>query len=67
MGRTCGEPDEIKKNTHPKYFTALFREQDDKEKVRRAKEEAEKKKKGRWFRKGKKEKKTAVRAANRKI
>ena len=25
MGRTCGEPDEIKKNTHPKYFTALFR------------------------------------------
>ena len=25
--RTCGEPDEIKKNTHPKYFTALFREQ----------------------------------------
>ena len=27
MGRTCGEPDEIKKNTHPKYFTALFREQ----------------------------------------
>ena len=21
--RTCGEPDEIKKNTHPKYFTAL--------------------------------------------
>ena len=27
MGRTCGEPDEIKKNTHPKMFTALFREQ----------------------------------------
>jgi len=27
MGRTCGEPDEIKKNTHPKNFTALFREQ----------------------------------------
>ena len=26
MGRTCGEPDEIKKNTHPKNFTALFRE-----------------------------------------
>ena len=26
MGRTCGEPDEIKKNTHPKSFTALFRE-----------------------------------------
>ena len=25
--RACGEPDEIKKNTHPKYFTALFREQ----------------------------------------
>ena len=25
MGRTCGEPDEIKKNTHPKNFTALFR------------------------------------------
>ena len=25
MGRTCGEPDEIKKNTHPKYITALFR------------------------------------------
>ena len=24
--RTCGEPDEIKKNTHPKHFTALFRE-----------------------------------------
>ena len=22
---TCGEPDEIKKNTHPKYITALFR------------------------------------------
>ena len=27
MGRTCGEPDEIKKNTHPKNITALFREQ----------------------------------------
>ena len=27
MGRTCGEPDEIKKNTHPKNFTALFRVQ----------------------------------------
>ena len=26
VGRTCGEPDEIKKNTHPKYSTALFRE-----------------------------------------
>ena len=26
MGRTCGEPDEIKKNTHPKYITALFGE-----------------------------------------
>ena len=25
--RTCGEPDEIKKNTHPKKITALFREQ----------------------------------------
>ena len=25
--RTCGEPDEIKKNTHPKNFTALFRVQ----------------------------------------
>ena len=24
MGRTCGEPDEIKKNTHPEYITALF-------------------------------------------
>ena len=37
MGRTCGEPDEIKKNTHPEYFTALFREQvgDGKVKVRR--------------------------------
>ena len=23
---TCGEPDEIKKNTHPKTFTALFRD-----------------------------------------
>ena len=28
MGRTCGEPGEIKKNTHPKYITALFRDQD---------------------------------------
>ena len=27
MGRTCSEPNEIKKNTHLKYFTALFREQ----------------------------------------
>ena len=27
MGCTCGEPDEIKKNTHPKCFTALFRDQ----------------------------------------
>ena len=26
MGRTCGEPDEIKKNTHPKYITALCRD-----------------------------------------
>ena len=25
---TCGEPDEIKKNTHPKNITALFREQE---------------------------------------
>ena len=25
MGRTCGEPNEIKKNTHPKCMTALFR------------------------------------------
>ena len=25
MGRTCGEPDEIKKNTLPKCVTALFR------------------------------------------
>ena len=24
MGRTCGEPDEIKKNTHPKKFTLFF-------------------------------------------
>ena len=23
--RTCGEPDEIKKNTHPKCITARFR------------------------------------------
>ena len=29
MGRTCGEPGEIKKNTHPKNVTALFLEQDD--------------------------------------
>ena len=29
MGRTRGEPDEIKKNTHPKNFTALFRERTD--------------------------------------
>ena len=27
MGRTCGEPDEIKKNTHPKNITALVRDQ----------------------------------------
>ena len=27
VGRTCGEPDEIKKNNHPKNFTALFGEQ----------------------------------------
>ena len=26
-GRTCGESDEIKKNTHPKHVTALFGEQ----------------------------------------
>ena len=26
--RTCGEPDEIKKNTHPKNVTALFRDQE---------------------------------------
>ena len=25
MHRTCGEPDETKKNTHPKNITALFR------------------------------------------
>ena len=25
--RTCGEPDETKKNTHPEYITALFLEQ----------------------------------------
>ena len=25
--RTCGEPNEIKKNTHPNNITALFREQ----------------------------------------
>ena len=27
MGRTCGEPNEILKNTHPKNITALVREQ----------------------------------------
>ena len=27
MGRTCGEPNEIKKNTHPEHTTALFRAQ----------------------------------------
>ena len=27
MGRTCGEPGEIKKNTHPKNITALHRDQ----------------------------------------
>ena len=27
MGRTCGEPDEIKKNTRPKHITALVRAQ----------------------------------------
>ena len=27
MGRYCGEPDEIKENTHPKYITALSVEQ----------------------------------------
>ena len=27
MGCTCGEPNEIKKNTHPENVTALFREQ----------------------------------------
>ena len=27
MHRTCGEPDEIKKNTHPKNITALLRDQ----------------------------------------
>ena len=26
MGCTCGEPGEIKKNTHPKYITALLRD-----------------------------------------
>ena len=25
--RTCGEPDETKKNTHPKNIAALFRDQ----------------------------------------
>ena len=25
---TCGEPDEIKTNTHPKYIGALFRDVD---------------------------------------
>ena len=24
MGRTCGEPNEIRKNTHPKNITVLF-------------------------------------------
>ena len=28
MGRACGEPDETKENTHPKYITVLRREQD---------------------------------------
>ena len=28
MGRTCGEPDEIKRNTHPKRITAFFRDHD---------------------------------------
>ena len=27
MGRTCAGPNEIKKNTHPKNITTLFREQ----------------------------------------
>ena len=27
MGRTCGEPNEIKKNTHPTNITALLCEQ----------------------------------------
>jgi len=27
MGRTCGEPEEIKESTHPKNITALFRAQ----------------------------------------
>ena len=27
MGRTCGEPDEIKKDTHPKDVTTLFGDQ----------------------------------------
>ena len=26
IGRTCGEPDEIKKNTHPKNITTFFRD-----------------------------------------
>ena len=26
--RTCGEPNEIKKNTHPEHTTALYRAQD---------------------------------------
>ena len=25
MGRTCGEPNEIKKSTHPENVTALFK------------------------------------------
>ena len=32
MGRTCGKPDEIKKTTHPKWFTPLFRDQGDQSK-----------------------------------
>ena len=27
IGRTCGEPDEIKENTNPKIITAPFRNQ----------------------------------------
>ena len=27
MGCTCGEPSEIKKNTHPEYVTTLYRDQ----------------------------------------
>ena len=29
VGRTCGEPNKIKKTTHPKNITALFRDQVD--------------------------------------